>query len=247
LTWGTLPGLLKLDDPEDKAAFLRAYTLTYIREEIIAEQAVRNLEPFRMFLEVAAQSNGKIVNYSKVASDVGVSVKTAISYFSILEETLVGYLLPAYHRSVRKQQLKHPKFYYFDTGVAKALSRTLEIPLAEKTYAYGEAFEHYIICEFFRLAGYLKPDWRLSYLNTAGGAEIDLIIDRPGQQDILIEIKSTKEVKEHDVRVLAELAADFENAKAYCLSRSTDVMIIKDVRCLNYKDGLAEIFKISEK
>ena len=116
LRWGTLPGLFSLDADEDRRAYLRAYALTYLKEEIVAEQIVRRLDPFRQFLEVAAQSNGAIVNYANIARDVGADPKTVITYFSILEDTLVGFLLPAFHRSIRKQQRVNPKFYFFDTG-----------------------------------------------------------------------------------------------------------------------------------
>ena len=55
LQWGTLPKLFSLENEEDKQAYLRAYSLTYLKEEIVAEQIVRKLDPFREFLEIAAQ------------------------------------------------------------------------------------------------------------------------------------------------------------------------------------------------
>ena len=66
LRWGTLPQIYALDAADDKRAYLRAYALTYLKEEIVAEQIVRRLDPFRQFLEVAAQANGTIVNYGFV-------------------------------------------------------------------------------------------------------------------------------------------------------------------------------------
>ena len=59
----------------------------------------RNLHPFRKFLEVAAQSNGKIVNYANISKDVGVDEKTIKEYFIILEDTLIGFFLDSYHDS----------------------------------------------------------------------------------------------------------------------------------------------------
>ena len=180
LRWGTLPGIYALEGNEDKQSYLRAYALTYLKEEIVAEQIVRRLDPFRQFLEVAAQANGTIINYANIARDVGADPKTVISYFSILEDTLVGFLLPAFHRSVRKQQRTNPKFYFFDTGVKRSLDRTLNVPLNARTYEYGKAFEHFVITQIAHLSRYRYPDWRLSYLQTGAGAEIDLLIDRPG-------------------------------------------------------------------
>jgi predicted AAA+ superfamily ATPase len=124
-----------------------------------AEQLVRDLDPFRDFLEVAAQRNGKIINFSRMAIDVGVSDKTIHSYLQILQDTYIGFYLPSFHRSIRKSQKQHPKFYYFDIGVKRQLDRTIDSWLVPGTVAYGEAFEHFIILEIFRLAAYYQKDW----------------------------------------------------------------------------------------
>jgi uncharacterized protein len=58
--YGSLPEIFSLETPADKAEYLRGYVKTYLREEIQAEQIVRNLAPFRDFLEIAAQGSGKI-------------------------------------------------------------------------------------------------------------------------------------------------------------------------------------------
>ncbi|MCZ0952070.1 MAG: ATP-binding protein [Rhodospirillaceae bacterium] len=241
LRWGTLPRIYSLRENEDKQAYLRAYALTYLKEEIVAEQIVRRLDPFRQFLEVAAQSNGTIINYANIARDVGVDPKTVISYFSILEDTLVGFLLSAYHRSVRKQQRANPKFYFFDTGVKRSLDRTLQIPLNERTYEYGKAFEHFIITQIAHMSRYRYPDWRLSYLRTGAGAEIDLVIERPGQPEAIIEIKSSQRVDDRDVRGLARFTGDFANAAALCISRDRTRMRMDGVLCLHWRDALAEL------
>ncbi len=82
--YGTLPGLLKLPGAEEKTAFLRAYALTYLREEVWAEHLVRKLDPFRRFMEVAAQCNGEIVNFKSEATADG-------QYRTILKSTLEIY------------------------------------------------------------------------------------------------------------------------------------------------------------
>ena len=241
LRWGMLPGMHSLSEDEDKQAFLRAYALTYLKEEIASEQIVRRLDPFRHFLEVAAQSNGMIINYAKIAEDVGVDPKTVSAYFSILEDTLVGFLLPAYHRSVRKQQRVSPKFYFFDMGVKRALARTLPIPITEGTYEYGGAFEHFIITQIAHLSSYKYPDWRLSYLRTAAGAEIDLIIERPGAPEALIEVKSKQRIVARDIRSIARFAKNFANPLALCISRDATRMRFEDVLCMHWREALTEL------
>jgi len=241
LEWGTLPRVFQFGNNDDRSRFLRSYALTYLKEEIVSEQIIRKLDPFRQFLEVAAQSNGKIVNFTKIADDVGVDTKTVISYFSILEETLIGYLLHPFHQSIRKSQRTNPKFYFFDLGIKRALDRTLGLGLQERTYAYGEAFEHFVVIEIVRLCSYLKPDWRCSYLRSKDGAEIDLIIDRPGLPYALIEIKSTINAGERDVAGLNRFLRSFSSAESFCISRDPYEKKIGDVWCFPIKTALQKI------
>jgi len=241
LRWGCLPTIYSLANKAAKNAYLRAYTHTYLKEEIAAEQITRRLDPFREFLEVAAQANGTIVNYAHIARDVGVDPKTVASYFEILEDTLIGFHLPAYHRSVRKQQRANPKFYFFDLGVKWALDRTLELPLRGGTYEYGKAFEHFVVTQIAHLARYRHPDWRLFHLRTGAGAEIDLLIERPGLPTVLIEIKSAERVDERDTRVLEGFVGDFNQPLALCVSRDATRMRVGKVLCLHWRDALDEL------
>ena len=159
----------------------------------------------------------------------------------ILEDTLVGFLLPAYHRSVRKQQRTNPKFYFFDTGIKRSLDRTLEVSLNAGTYEYGRAFEHFIVTQIAHLARYRRPDWRLSYLRTGAGAEIDLVIERPGQPVAILEIKSSQRVEDRDVRNLVRFAGDFADPVALCISRDPTRMAMDGVLCVHWRDGFREL------
>ena len=241
LMYGTLPGLLKFDTGEEKAAFLRAYALTYLKEEVWGEHLVRKLDPFRKFIEIAAQCSGKIINFANMARDTGADIKTVQSYFEILEDTLIGFLLEPYHLSVRKRQRQAPKFYLFDPGVRRALDRTLTIELKPGTYAYGEAFEHLMVVEALRLSAYKQNDFRFSYLRTKDDAEIDLIVERPGARTVLIEIKSSQCIDDRDTRSLERFAAAMPKAAAFLLSRDPAAKRIGRVQALHWQQGFVEL------
>lgn len=236
LRFGSLPKVFSLKTDLEKEEFLRAYSFTYLKEEIASEQIVRKLDPFRNFLEIAAQSNGMVLNYSKIARDVGVDTKTVQSYFQILEDTLIGFMLPAFHRSIRKQQVLHPKFYFFDTGVKRALERTVNQPIFERSFAFGNAFEHFILLELNRMNVYLRKDWRFSYLRTKDDVEIDLIIERPGLPSALIEIKSTDAIDESDCKTLNTYVDEIIPSEAFCISRTKERKKIGKVLCIHWSD-----------
>lgn len=242
LQFGTLPEIYACKNNDEKKDFLNAYTHTYLKEEIIAEQVVRDLVPFRRFLEVAAQCNGKILNYSNIARDVKVDDKTVKNYFSILEDTLIGHVLEPYNGSLRKRVHQAPKFYFFDTGVARALSRLLSVPLVSQENAYGNAFEHFIINECIRLNSYYKRDFKFSYIRTASGQEIDLVIERPGREVLLVEIKSTARVEDRMLKTLARLQGEFTKAEAICLSNDPYAKKAGNILVQPWQQGLKEIF-----
>ncbi|MBP9128600.1 MAG: DUF4143 domain-containing protein, partial [Elusimicrobia bacterium] len=215
---------------------------TYIKEEIVAEQVVRKIPPFLRFLPALGQMNGEIVNYSRMAHDAGVDDMTVRNYFSILEDTLIGFPLEPYHRSIRKRQRESSKFYLFDTGVARSLQGMATAPLVEGSSAFGKAFEHFIILEIRRRSDYLGKEWRYSYLRTSSeSAEIDLIIERPGEKTVLLEIKSSTSVPDTEIHKLQSFKNDFQNAEALIFCRETLPRKQGDVTLFPWSQGLKSL------
>lgn len=248
LRWGSLPKIFECEN-SDKAEYLNAYSNTYLREEIIAEQLVRQVVSFRQFLEVAAQSNGKILNYSKIAEAVGVDTTTVQNYFQILEDTFTGVLLQPYDQSIRKRQRKNPKFYFFDIGVTRALQNRLTIDISEGTYEYGDLFEQFIILEFMRLNEYFRKSWKFSYMKTKDNVEVDLIIEQPGQYPknkiTFIEIKSTKNTELLDsasLKGFVNLVKSHPQAEAIIVSQDPIHKTKNGVRYLHWQAAFQELF-----
>ncbi len=241
LKWGTLPEIFDLQD-SDRMRYLRAYCNIYLKEEIVAEQLVRKVQPFRDFLELVAIQNAQIINYSKFARDCQVDVTTIQTYFEILKDTLVGLELPAFHTSVRKRQRANSKFYFFDTGVCRAMAGLIDESLNPKTTLYGKYFEQFIITEIHRLIKCFEKEWKLSYLMTKDGAEVDLIIDRGSTDRIAIEIKSNDQVDELEVSAFERLAQDIPHAKLLFISQDPVAMKYGTVECLHWRDAIRMIF-----
>lgn len=244
LTWGTLPKLFTLQEDEEKERFLESYCHTYLKEEVVAEQLVRNVRPFRKFLEIAAQQDGDIINYSKISRDIGVDDKTVVTYFEILEDTLTGFRLPSYDRSLRKQYIKSPKFYLFDGGVSRALANQLHLPVSPKTYVYGKRFEQFVILELFRLNEYLRSKYKLSYFQSKDGVEIDLVLERPGSKRIFIEIKSSDRIGAIDIPNIRAFAKEFPDTHCYCLCQAGRPALIDHVRIMPWAEGIQEILAL---
>lgn len=245
LHWGTLPKIFQLD-LEEKKEFLRAYSNTYLKEEIKEEQIVRKIDPFVRFLEVAAQSNGKIINFSNIARDSFSDPKAIERYFQILEDTLIGFFLDPFHPSLRKRQVKKPKFYFFDLGIKRALEGALNTSILPRTYAFGDAFEHLIILECHRLNDYLRKDFRFSYYRSQT-LEVDLVIERPGEKILLVEIKSSSLVDDVEINKLEVVSNAFPDCEALILSMETQARKSGKIEILPWKKGLQRIFNYEAK
>lgn len=244
LHWGSLPKIYDLKTDAERKSYLRSYSLTYLKEEIIAEQIVRNLEPFREFLTVAAQCSGQVVNYSNIARDVGVQSPTVKTYFQILEETYIGFYLPQFHRSIRKSQIESPKFYFFDNGVQKALEASLDSKPTKGTAVYGHLFESFIVQEIFRLNEYFQKDYRLSFYRTKHGTEIDLVLSK-GRKTILVEIKSSFKIDPKEVNTFSKIADDFgPESECYYLSQDTIEYKHEKIHCMHWQHFIKKFEKL---
>jgi predicted AAA+ superfamily ATPase len=248
LAFGTLPKVWNFSDDSDRRRFLKAYSNTYLKEEVWGEQLIREIEPFRRFLQVAAQLHGQVLNYSKISRDVGVDDSTIRNYYSILEDTLVGFLLPGYSGSERKQLRQAPKFYLFDNGVRRALAGTVDYDIVPASYEYGIAFEQLVVCEIMRRVAYVERDIQYSYLATEGGAEIDLVLKAGPKVLALIEIKSAHKINpSHDLRHLAAMKTDFRNATPFCLYNGDSRMKEENIEILPWMFGVERIVELVER
>ena len=211
LNHGMLPSHYLMENPTMR---VQAYIGDYLQQEIVEEAIVRRLDAFTRFLQVAALSNSEIVNYTNIAQDCGVSSKTVKEYFSILEETMLGFFLPSYTKVVKRRVIQSPKFYYFDVAIPNHLLH--RIPLQPGTDVYGHALEHLVIQELRAFMSYRHPLKSLTYWHTLDNKyEVDAVL---GDAEVAIEVKSSKNVGSHDTKGLKAFSEEYPEAKLYLLS-----------------------------
>lgn len=203
---GMLPRHYLVDNPVKR---IQAYIGDYLQQEIVEEAIVRNLDSFTRFLQVAALSNTEIVNYTNIAQDCGVSSKTVKEYFTILEETMLGFYLPAYTKVVKRRVIQSPKFYYFDVAIPNHLLGRL--PLQRGTDFYGHALEHFVVQEIRAWLSYKDQGKKMAYWHTLDNKyEVDVVI---GEAEMGIEIKSTTNVSSSDTKGLKAFGEEYPQAK----------------------------------
>lgn len=206
---GLIPQHYTAKNPQKQ---LSAYIDVYLREEIRAESVVRNLDSFERFLEIAAMTDGEMVNYSNIASDCHVKSVTVKEYFTILQDTQMGYMIPAYQDMEKRRTVQAPKFYYFDVGVANYLLHRKN--LVRGTVEFGHAFEHLVMQELLAYIGYRRRESKLTHWHTYTGLEVDAIIDH----HLAIEIKSAEDIQNRHLKGLRAFREEHDGFRLIAVS-----------------------------
>jgi len=202
LRFGTLPAVRAEPDGRARVALLEAYVENYLAQEVRLEAAVRHLDAFGRFLEVAALANAQVTNVSGIARDAGVARPTVQGYFETLVDTLIGVWLPAWRARAKIKEGAHPKFYFFDAGVARALGGRLREPLerAER----GPLLETFVLHELRAWINLSDCGGDLSYWRTPSGSEVDFVWRRAARA-VGIEVKASDRWESDSGRPLRDL------------------------------------------
>jgi predicted AAA+ superfamily ATPase len=185
LRYGTIPLIWTASD---RRQTLESYVQLYLREEIKAEALVRNLPGFLRFLPIAALFHGQVVNVSGIARDAGTARTTVSGYLDILEDTLLAHRLPAFEARLRVRERKHPKLYWIDPGLVRAVKKQLG-PVTEEER--GSLLEGWVLG---LLRAYAQEHRLYEGINywaptQSKGVEVDFLLQR-GRELLALEVKS---------------------------------------------------------
>lgn len=231
---GLLPRHYLSQNPEK---LLSAYIGNYLRDEVMAEAKVRNISSFSRFLEMAAFSNGEMVNYTNIATDCGVSAPTVKEYFQILEDTLTGRFLPSFQKKPKRRVIQAPKFYFFDVGIANYLVKRGRIEFGGE--AFGKAFEHFVYQEIYAHSKYSDLNYQISYWRTTSQIEVDFIL---GDHEVAIEVKSTDMVNNRHIKGLKSFAEEYSVKRLIVVSNDPYPRQIENVTILPWKMFLDQLW-----
>jgi predicted AAA+ superfamily ATPase len=240
LLYGTLPAVYGMPDT-DKKDVLRAYTHTYLREEIQAEGISRNIGGFSKFLDVAAAQNGELLNFTALGRECQLPTRTVQSYYGILEDTLIGMRLKPWSTSARRRLTTHPKFYFFDLGVTNAINHRLDGAI--DPVLRGRLFEHFVVLEVLRKASYEQTEAQVYYWRTNHGAEVDLLIEKHGSLRAACEIKSTAQVASADLSGLRSFRDDNPTVPCFVIAQVPHAYELNGIKIVPWPIFLTSMLK----
>ena len=191
---GFYPGIY--DMKIEPNLFYANYTKTYVERDLRQLSKITNLDLFQRFIKLCAGRIAQVFNASALSEELGVSYHTAQEWFSLLRASYIAYTLPAFHpRNIKKQIIKSPKLYFYDTGLASYLLDIHNHKQISNHYMHGALFENFIVTEIMKLHYNHGLPMNLSFYRDKS-KEVDLIY-KHADQLIAIEIKSSKTFHEN--------------------------------------------------
>lgn len=202
-----------------------------------AESLTRNLEGFARFLSIAAEWSGHHLDLAKLAAAAQLPRQSTVRFFEILEDTLIVMRAEPFTRSIRRRLVRHPKFFFFDVGVRNGLLGDFAV----SPERIGALFEHLVFAQLAASAAARDVDVRVSSYRTEHGAEVDLVVEQPGQL-WAIELKASRAVGRGDLRGLRSFADFVGRAhRSAVLYLGEQRRTLDGIDVLPWQDGPAEM------
>ncbi|MBP6870220.1 ATP-binding protein [Candidatus Babeliales bacterium] len=171
--------------------FYPSYIHSYIERDVRQLTNVVDLHQFQRFMKLCAARVGQLLNVTDLATNCGISLKTAERWLSILQASYVIFLLQPYHVNFNKRVIKQTKLYFYDTGIAASLLELKDTHSLSHSYMYGHLFENFIITDLMKQYHFRGTQPPLYFWRDKNGRiEVDCLINQ-GYQLIPIEIKSS--------------------------------------------------------
>lgn len=227
---GLLPLAWTVDDPRE---YLRGYVGTYLREEVQQEALVRNVASFSRFLEAATFSQAAVLNVQRVASDTGINRKTVENHFELLEDLLLAVRVPVFRRKATRKLTSHPKFFFFDAGVYRALRP--RGPLDSAAEIDGATIETLVFQSLRAENANRNLGYEMSFWRTSDDVEVDLVMY--GERGLhAFEVTRSSLFRESDLRALQLFCGDYPGARGHFLYGGTK----------RYKFGRVEVTPLGD-
>ncbi len=212
-----------------------AYLDTYLTKDVRTLTQIGNMRDFRKLIQLLAANISQTLDFTHYANEIGVSATTIKRWVSVLEASYIIFLLPPYYNNFGKRITKSPKVYFYDTGLVSYLTGIVNDDLYNKGPLAGPLFENYIVSDIMKKIKHAADSSELYFFRTQDKAEIDLIVDRKTQHD-LIEIKKSSTYTTKMSMTIKNYAQ--KNDRLFVLYNG-EAMQQGDIHVLPYEDYLS--------
>ncbi len=234
---GHLPMAYNSEQPEK---FLQSYVSTFIKEEVLQEGIVRNVLGFNRFLQVASFSQGQYLNVTQVGADCSVDRRVTENFFQILEDLLIATRLPHFKKKMSRKSDSHPKFFFFDVGVFRALRP--KGPEDKPEFIDGAALETLVYQELRAVNSYDGLGYEFYCWKESDKIDVDLVLY--GEKGILaFEIKRANRLRGGELNGLNAFKEKFSKAECFFLYTGSEERKVNDIHVLPIENFLINMNK----
>lgn len=150
-----------------------------VRDDIRDLEPIRQIQTMSLFLDQLRKRVGGMVVLSNLAAELQVSPRTVNHWLEIFEKMYVVFAVRPYTKNLPRAVQKPPKVYFFDN--ADILSDE------------GARFENLVATHLLKTIHFLEDsegyNYELCYLRDKEGREVDFVILKDGNVEMLVEAK----------------------------------------------------------
>jgi predicted AAA+ superfamily ATPase len=201
-------------DPRRRRQWFEGYVATYLDRDLRQLSQIDNTIDFMRLMKIAALRNGKLANQAEMARDAALSHATAHRYLNILETSFLITRVNTYGASRTKRIVKTPKLYWVDTGLAASLSGVQSEEDLKSHESVGGLLENLVWHHLRCWADTFVDHVEILYWRTAGGEEVDFVLEGKDFRLLPIEIKSGMSVSSSDMRHLNSFLTEYSKRAA---------------------------------
>ncbi len=234
--YGLMPVIWsRADDPKQ---YLDGYIEVYLQQEVAQEGIVRQLGDFARFLKIATLSQGQPIYISNISREVALPRDRISGYFQIVEDLLIAIQIPPFTRRAQRRLVMHPKFYFFDVGLYRALRP--KGPLDTHEEIDGPVLETLVLQNIRAINDSLHLEYEIYFWRTANGLEVDFILYGPNGLHA-IEIKRSRSLSRKDLNGLRAFKEEYPEASCWIVYGGEEKQYLDAITAIPFVEFLSSL------
>ncbi len=185
--------------------FFASYLDSVIGRDAPEFRSTRSAADLEQVLRTLATRSSGLLNFSAVATRLGINANTAKAYIELLEDLLLVRRHRAWHPNLGKREATTPKAYVTDSGLLAHLLRADEQRVSHDDQIAGAVFESFAAMEILRQVDWLDDIVDMYHYRDKDQREVDIVLERADGTVVGIEVKSTASTRPTDLRGLRYL------------------------------------------
>jgi predicted AAA+ superfamily ATPase len=195
---GGYPQAVEREDGARRSAWFASYISTLLQRDVRDLARVDALHALPNLLKLLAARSAGLFNLSDVGRDARLPHSTLTRYLVLLEALFLVHRLPAWSTNLGKRLVKSAKLHIGDSGLACHLIGADAARFKHDPSLFGKIVESFVVGEFLKQASWGEPQVSLYHFRTAGGVEVDLILEQANGTITGVEVKASATVTPAD-------------------------------------------------